>query len=153
MFRTYVQFPNKLSKEHRARVKAVLADPRYESTIPGASASARDMRRLKGQDWLNDELINYIGVLINNRSDAADKDEKLRGEGEKRLRKTFVFNTNFFTMFGEQGFAKVKRWTRKVRFCSRLIRVSFADLPRAWSPSTVRHVREGHHHYPRQPQQ
>ncbi|GJN87836.1 hypothetical protein Rhopal_000791-T1 [Rhodotorula paludigena] len=107
------QFPAKLSKEHRARVKAVLADPRYESTIPGASASARDMRRLKGQDWLNDELINYIGVLINNRSDAADKDEKLRGEGEKRLRKTFVFNSNFFTMFGEQGFAKVKRWTRK----------------------------------------
>ncbi|GAA5996917.1 uncharacterized protein JCM10292_006084 [Rhodotorula paludigena] len=107
------QFPTKLSKEHRARVKAVLADPRYESTIPGASASARDMRRLKGQDWLNDELINYIGVLINNRSDAADKDEKLRGEGEKRLRKAFVFNTNFFTMFGEQGFAKVKRWTRK----------------------------------------
>ena len=80
------------------------------------------MNRLNGQDWLNDELINYYGVMINNRSDAADAREKAnakkepdpRGVGEERLLKAFCFNTNFFTMFCQSGFAKVKRWTRKV---------------------------------------
>lgn len=77
------------------------------------------MNRLNGQDWLNDELINYYGVMINNRSDAADARETAnepdpRGLGEERVLKAFCFNTNFFTMYRQSGFAKVKRWTRRV---------------------------------------
>jgi len=86
--------------------------------MPGAAASNKDLRRLQGLSWLNDELVNFVGVLINKRSDDADKLEKeggSRGEGETRLRKAFVFNTNFFTWYGDSGFAKVKRWTRRVR--------------------------------------
>ncbi|BGP45303.1 hypothetical protein JCM10450v2_001121 [Rhodotorula kratochvilovae] len=106
------KFPKELPPADAARVKAVLADSRYESSITGAAASNRDLRRLKGQGWLNDELINFVGVLISRRSDEADKTGE-RGEGEKRLRKAFVFNTNFFTWYGDHGFAKVKRWTRR----------------------------------------
>ncbi|BGP37213.1 hypothetical protein JCM10449v2_001118 [Rhodotorula kratochvilovae] len=106
------KFPKELPPADAARVKAVLADSRYESSITGAAASNRDLRRLKGQGWLNDELINFVGVLINRRSDEADKTGE-RGEGGKRLRKAFVFNTNFFTWYGDHGFAKVKRWTRR----------------------------------------
>lgn len=77
------------------------------------------MSRLNGDNWLNDELINYYGVMINNRSNAADEREKAgaknpREAGERRLLKSFCFNTNFFTMFEDGGFAKVKRWTRRV---------------------------------------
>lgn len=109
-----VQFPKELPPEDAARVKAILKDSRYETSIPGAAAANKDLRRLQGLTWLNDELVNFVGVMINRRSDEADKTGE-RGEGERRLRKAFVFNTNFFTWYGDNGFAKVKRWTRRVR--------------------------------------
>lgn len=78
------------------------------------------MYRLSADDWLNDELINFYGVMINNRSNDADAREKAgeknaRVVGTERVLKAFCFNTNFFTMYTESGFAKVKRWTRRVR--------------------------------------
>ncbi|GAA6054994.1 hypothetical protein JCM3770_000483 [Rhodotorula araucariae] len=106
------KFPKELPPADAARVKAILKDSRYETSITGAAAANRDLRRLQGQGWLNDELINFVGVLINRRSDEADKTGE-RGDGGKRLRKAFVFNTNFFTWYGDHGFAKVKRWTRR----------------------------------------
>ncbi|GAA5855357.1 hypothetical protein JCM9279_001695 [Rhodotorula babjevae] len=110
------KFPKELPPDDAARVKAILANGRYESSMPGAAASNKDLRRLQGLSWLNDELVNFVGVLINKRSDDADKAEAVggsRGEGETRLRKAFVFNTNFFTWYGDSGFVKVKRWTRR----------------------------------------
>ncbi|KPV77041.1 uncharacterized protein RHOBADRAFT_12319, partial [Rhodotorula graminis WP1] len=110
------QFPKELSPGDAARVKAIFSTARYESSTPGAAASLKDLKRLQGLSWLNDELVNFVGVLINQRSDAADKVEAAggsRGEGPTRLRKAFVFNTNFFTWYGDSGFAKVKRWTRR----------------------------------------
>ncbi|GAA5898647.1 hypothetical protein JCM8208_004722 [Rhodotorula glutinis] len=110
------KFPKELPPADAARVKAILSTPRYESTMPGAAATLKDLKRLEGLSWLNDELVNFVGVLINHRSDEADKREAAggsRGEGETRLRKAFVFNTNFFTWYGDSGFAKVKRWTRR----------------------------------------
>ncbi|TKA57179.1 hypothetical protein B0A53_01135 [Rhodotorula sp. CCFEE 5036] len=112
------RFPAKLSKEHAKTVQEIFSNRSYETSIKGAAAAFRDMNRLNGQDWLNDELINYYGVMINNRSDTADAREKAtepdpRGVGEERKLKAFCFNTNFFTMFCQNGFAKVKRWTRK----------------------------------------
>ncbi|GAA5873304.1 hypothetical protein JCM3774_005936 [Rhodotorula dairenensis] len=112
------RFPAKLSKEQAMIVQDIFSNRSYETSIKGAAAAFRDMNRLNGQEWLNDELINYYGVMINNRSDAADAREKAnepdpRGFGEERVLKAFCFNTNFFTMYRQSGFAKVKRWTRR----------------------------------------
>ncbi|BGP53201.1 hypothetical protein JCM8202_002757 [Rhodotorula sphaerocarpa] len=111
-------FPKQLSREHQKTLAGIFGDRRYSTSIKGAEAAWRDMSRLNGDNWLNDELINYYGVMINNRSNAADEREKAgaknpRGTGERRLLKSFCFNTNFFTMFEDGGFAKVKRWTRR----------------------------------------
>jgi hypothetical protein len=135
------QFPAKLSKEHAKTVQEIFSNRSYETSIKGAAAAFRDMNRLNGQDWLNDELINYYGVMINNRSDAADAREKAtepdpRGVGEERKLKAFCFNTNFFTMFCQNGFAKVKRWTRKVS--------RGAPSPSLSSPSSGRKLTRRH---------
>lgn len=94
--------------------------------MKGGSAAHRDIIRLKDRTWLNDEIVNFYGAMINARSDEADKREakegpKARGEGVKRLRKAFCFNTHFWNMFGDHGFSRVKRWTKRVRS------VSFAE--------------------------
>ncbi|GAA5849995.1 hypothetical protein JCM9279_004875 [Rhodotorula babjevae] len=108
-------FPAELAPDDAARVEAILKNRRYESSMPGAAAAHKDLKLLNSPLWLNDELVNFIGVLINKRSDDMDKLEQAggsRGEGETRLRKAFVFNSNFYTWYGDSGFAKVKRWTR-----------------------------------------
>ncbi|GAA5974112.1 hypothetical protein JCM11641_003443 [Rhodosporidiobolus odoratus] len=105
-------YPEALSSEHRAIVKAALYGSDYYKTIPGAEVRTADIRRLRPGTWLNDESINYVGILINQRSNEADASDE-RGEGEKKLRKVFCMRTNFYETFTKQGFAKVKRWTKK----------------------------------------
>ncbi|BGP13228.1 hypothetical protein JCM10213v2_001147 [Rhodosporidiobolus nylandii] len=115
-------FPETLPPDYQKLVSAAFKNRSFKSEIKGALVQAADLRRLLGTDWLNDETINFIGVLINHRSDDADKAEKAgdadaRGESEKKLRKAFCFNTNFYNMLTqggvEKGFDKVKRWTRR----------------------------------------
>ncbi|BGP29332.1 hypothetical protein JCM10296v2_001071 [Rhodotorula toruloides] len=112
------QFPKALSAEHQARAKAIFANRAYDVSMKGGSAAHRDIIRLKDRTWLNDEIVNFYGAMINARSDEADKREakegpKARGEGVKRLRKAFCFNTHFWKMFGDHGFSRVKRWTKR----------------------------------------
>lgn len=120
------QFPARHTPDNLKIIKAAFSNRSFESSIKGAVVRAGDLARLKGTDWLNDETINFIGILINNRSDAAEKaGQGGEGEGERRLRKAFCFNTNFYSMLTqttaggkkgvEVGFEKVKRWTRRVR--------------------------------------
>ncbi|GAA5920613.1 hypothetical protein JCM6882_001973, partial [Rhodosporidiobolus microsporus] len=111
-------WPKKLSKEHLAIVNAAWSNPRFHSSMPAADVEARNLRRLKDGDWLDDEVINFHGKLINRRSDEADKTGE-RGEGERRLRKVFCFPTMFYNKLLEEkgdvdkGFNNVKRWTKK----------------------------------------
>ncbi|BGP22120.1 sentrin-specific protease 1 [Rhodotorula toruloides] len=112
------EFPKVLSAEHQARAKAIFANRAYDVSMKGGAAAHRDIIRLKDRTWLNDEIVNFYGAMINARSDEADKREakegpKARGEGVHRLRKAFCFNTHFWNMFGDQGFSKVKRWTKR----------------------------------------
>ncbi|GAA5826165.1 hypothetical protein JCM11251_007190 [Rhodosporidiobolus azoricus] len=112
-------WPAKLAPEHQKIVKAAWNNPSFHSSIPAADVEARNLRRLKDGDWLDDEVINFHGKLINMRSDAADKTGE-RGEGEKRLRKAFCFPTMFYNKLLEErgdvdkGFKNVKRWTKKI---------------------------------------
>ncbi|GAA5909386.1 hypothetical protein JCM8208_005725 [Rhodotorula glutinis] len=110
------KFPTMLAPEDAARVEAIYNTPHYVSNTPGATAALKDVKGLKGLSLLNDELVNFIGVLVNQRSNEADTREAAggsRGEGEKKLRKAFVFNTNFFTIYSKSGFAQVKEWTKR----------------------------------------
>ncbi|GAA5850758.1 hypothetical protein JCM8547_009081 [Rhodosporidiobolus lusitaniae] len=117
-------FPDILPPEYQSLVDSAFRNRHYQSTMKGAEVIAHDLRKLRPGDWLNDEVINFVGVLINMRSDKADKEEKegkegARGEGERRVLKAFCFNTNFYRMLTEtpggieKGFDKVKRWTKK----------------------------------------
>ncbi|GAA6000909.1 hypothetical protein JCM10207_004714 [Rhodosporidiobolus poonsookiae] len=105
-------FPEDVLPEQKSLVSAALKNKSFASTIPGAEVRGNDIWRLKPGEWLNDSIIDFIGILINLRSKAAD-DKGDRGEGERRLRKVHCFGQNFYKMFTESGFDKVKRWTRK----------------------------------------
>ncbi|GAA6030010.1 hypothetical protein JCM8097_009213 [Rhodosporidiobolus ruineniae] len=112
-------FPPALAPEYQKLVDAAFRNRSFHSVIKGAEVAHRDLIRIRGETWLNDETINFVGVMINLRSDAADAKEKElgegqgRGEGERRLKKVWCMNTNFYNTFKDKGFDKVKRWTKK----------------------------------------
>lgn len=63
----------------------------------------KDVEKLSGLEWLNDEVINFYMNMIVARSKTVDNWPKV-----------YAFNTYFYPKIVEKGQTAVKRWTRKV---------------------------------------
>ena len=89
------------------------------TTLPGAEVSARDLALLKPTTWLNDEVINFYGVMVNIRSAAAkarrDKGKAQMLEGDEELLDVHVFSSHFYSKLADSGYSGVRKWSKKVR--------------------------------------
>ncbi|GAA5924207.1 SUMO protease ULP1 [Sporobolomyces koalae] len=107
------KWPKKVPREIQDRVAEILKSNSYDKTLTGlASVDARNMKRLKPGTWLDDSIIAFYGVLINNRFLEAEKQDQW-GEREERLRKVWCFNSFFWNMYNDSGYKRVKKWTKK----------------------------------------
>lgn len=121
------QFPKKLSQANQSivspspsshpksninKVEQTLKSPSFESTLPGAQVQSKDIKKLKGLSWLNDEVITFYSVLINQRSNRVEL-EGIEQGGRTYLR-TWCFTSFFYAKFSSTGHVGVKRWTKKV---------------------------------------
>lgn len=101
-----------LSPEEEKILKNVFGDgPPMEKfsslKAEGLEMKRKDLRTLKGLEWLNDEVINFYLQLIRIRS----IDENY----PRPLPKVYAFNTFFYTKLTTEGYTQqLKRWTRKV---------------------------------------
>eukprot|EP01083_Nonionella_stella_P090835 253826_1 len=89
----------------------------FISEISGIEMTAKWIRCLHPGTWLNDEVINFFMVLLQERSIARNKDKSL--PPERRCLAKF-FNTFFFTKLsgdvnGVYNYKKVRRWTSKLK--------------------------------------
>ncbi|KAI9477063.1 hypothetical protein BDB00DRAFT_859657 [Zychaea mexicana] len=66
-----------------------------------------DIQKLRPGVWLNDEIINFYMELIADRSRSEDA-------AEKKLPSVHCYNTFFCSTLRDQGYAKVRRWTKRV---------------------------------------
>lgn len=67
------------------------------------SVLKKDIQTLRPGEWLNDEVINFYGNLI-----------MARSKESTTLPKVHVFSTFFYKTLSENGYDKVRRWTKKV---------------------------------------
>ncbi|GAA5873467.1 hypothetical protein JCM16303_001134 [Sporobolomyces ruberrimus] len=119
----YRKWPKKVPREIQDRVGQIMKQASsgggYEKTIPGASVDTKAIRRLKPGTWLDDSIIGFYQVLINNRFEkqvkeaGGDKGDKAMGEREMKLKKVWCFNSFFWNMYKENGYKRVKKWTKK----------------------------------------
>lgn len=87
--------------------------------IPSANIVLRgaDFKRLRGERWLNDEIINAYASLVNVRNDAILKG--LAAKDREDIPNTYMFNTYFYTRLSSgpesYDYEGVRRWTTKAR--------------------------------------
>lgn len=80
-----------------------------------------DMETLTKRNWLNDEIINFYYSLIMDRS---EKNEKLP--------KVFIFNSFFYSMLVNDGYDRVKRWTKKIDIFAKDLMILPIHLGNHW---------------------
>jgi sentrin-specific protease 1 len=86
-------------------VKATLANGSFKKVIGGkAEVTAASIRRLKPNTWLDDEIMNAYGGLIQQRAEADDS-----------LPSLHYLNSFFYQKMTTTGYNKMlARWTKKV---------------------------------------
>jgi sentrin-specific protease 1 len=101
-------FNIELQEEHLSRIEdALISSPADEVLVNAFSISItrKDVHTLKGLNWLNDEIINFYMSLICERS---------KQDTGKSYFKTHAFTTFFYPKLVKDGYASLKRWTRKI---------------------------------------
>ncbi|KNF03684.1 hypothetical protein PSTG_03205 [Puccinia striiformis f. sp. tritici PST-78] len=84
------------------------ADNSIVYDLPGASCGRKELQKLSSPThWLNDEIINFYGSLINLNS----SDPKTSGDEALNVH---CFSSFFMIQFDLGGHPKVSRWTRKI---------------------------------------
>ncbi|KAJ1830184.1 SUMO1 sentrin specific peptidase 1 [Coemansia sp. RSA 2711] len=86
---------------------AVLAQAKaggFAVELNNVPVSARDMSTLGDGQWLNDEVINFYMQLLIDRS-----------QRTPTLPRVHAFNTFFYSTLNDNGYARVRRWTRRVK--------------------------------------
>ena len=79
-----------------------------------------DIGRLKPGTWLNDEIVNFYGQLILDRSQANPRNKSMKN-GARREKNTILdvhyFNSFFFEKLSQEGYEKARlaKWTKKVK--------------------------------------
>ena len=76
------------------------------------------MRRLRDGSWLDDEIMNFYGTMIQDRSEGPKTNGHVK---TAKIRDVHYFNSFFFAKLQTQGYegAKLKRWTKKVDIFSK----------------------------------
>ncbi|KAJ2455571.1 hypothetical protein EV183_000048 [Coemansia sp. RSA 2336] len=86
-----------------AVLKKALA-PGFTAELNNVPVTAHDISTLGDGQWLNDEVINFYMQLIIDRSQKTPV-----------LPKVHAFNTFFYSTLSEKGYARVRRWTRRIK--------------------------------------
>jgi hypothetical protein len=97
------------------KVQKILQQPGKISDMPGAYCEAHDIRKLRPRQWINDEIVTFYSVMINNRSSQFETHPENFPPNEKFV-KAYCFSSFFMAKYDKAGYDGVKRWSKKVPF-------------------------------------
>jgi sentrin-specific protease 1 len=111
--------PEFLTPEGDVEVSRVLKKRGVIAKVARLQVTDADVCRLKPGTWLNDEIVNFYGQLILERSEAhPNKVVKNGARSEKNMiLNVHYFNSFFFEKLSQEGYEKARlaKWTKKVR--------------------------------------
>jgi len=87
----------------------------------------KDIDTLKGLNWLNDEVINFYMQMIVARGAREDN----------KYPKVFAYNTFFYSTYKDNGYSRVRRWTKKEDIFSYDLLLVPVHLGMHWCLATI----------------
>ncbi|EAU93455.2 sentrin-specific protease [Coprinopsis cinerea okayama7 len=113
---TRPKLPTALPPDDEAELSRFLNTPGQVSKCAREAVTAADLRRLNPGQWLNDEVINFYGAMINQRAENGKAKVK-RG----KVLNAYYFSTFFWTKLTKEGYEKgrLAKWTKKVDIFSK----------------------------------
>lgn len=111
--------PSSLTPEDDAEVSRLLNKRGVVAKVARLQITDADLSRLKPGTWLNDEIVNFYGQLILERSEANPKNKGVKNgaRSEKNMiLNVHYFNSFFFEKLSQEGYEKgrLAKWTKKV---------------------------------------
>lgn len=108
-------YPESLPPGIDRQVDDLLARKGVVSKVAREQVCDKDLSRLLPCQWLNDELINFYGAMILERSEAHKENPGMNGR--KRPLNIHYFNTFFWSKLQGEGYerARLAKWTKKVQ--------------------------------------
>ena len=109
--------PERLPPDESMEVESFLRKTGVVSKARREQVAAKDLLRLRPGTWLNDEIINFYGQLIINRSEEADAtDSEDSDSSPKKPLKVHYFSTFFWPTLYDKGYEKgrIAKWTKYV---------------------------------------
>ncbi|PWN29713.1 cysteine proteinase, partial [Jaminaea rosea] len=111
--------PSALEAEQEAAVQRILSDGSWKISIPGATATNRDVSMLRPRQWMNDETITFYMTMINERSKKAAAERTAAKTPADRKKwgafyRVHCFNSYFWAKLDTEGYQSVSRWTRRI---------------------------------------
>jgi sentrin-specific protease 1 len=125
--RLHPKFPSSLPPQDESQVDAFLRQRVVISKLDREQVADKDIARLRPSQWLNDEIINFYGALIQARSQEKENISARSGAtnalGRGQPLNVHFFNTFFWTKLKGEGYEKgrLQKWTKKVSSSKTLI--------------------------------
>eukprot|EP01119_Soliformovum_irregulare_P018472 TRINITY_DN5677_c0_g1_i1.p1 TRINITY_DN5677_c0_g1~~TRINITY_DN5677_c0_g1_i1.p1 ORF type:complete len:536 (+),score=127.58 TRINITY_DN5677_c0_g1_i1:67-1674(+) len=117
-----------LTSEEQDAIDTAFRSGRTKKIVEGwgIEITGQDIARLDGSEWLNDEVINfYLNVLMQ------------RNQNDAKLPKCHFFNTFFYKFMDQNGYAKVRTWTRRIDIFSMDMIIIPVHMPGHWCLAVV----------------
>ena len=112
--------PRFLSPEDDTEVSRLLEKRGVIAKVASLQVTDADLSRLRPGTWLNDEIINFYGQLILERSASHPRNTSVKNgarSGKSSILNVHYFNSFFFEKLVRDGYQKARlaKWTKKVR--------------------------------------
>ncbi|KAH9060853.1 cysteine proteinase [Lactarius vividus] len=110
--------PGALSPEDDAEVSRLLGKRGVIAKVASLQVSDADLSRLRPGTWLNDEIINFYGQLILDRSASHPRNTSVKNGARSEkgsILNVHYFNSFFFEKLVRDGYQKARlaKWTKK----------------------------------------
>ncbi|KAH9043757.1 cysteine proteinase [Lactarius pseudohatsudake] len=110
--------PSALSPEDDAEVSRLLGKRGIIAKVASLQVSDADLSRLRPGTWLNDEVINFYGQLILDRSASHPRNTSVKNGARSEkgsILNVHYFNSFFFEKLVREGYQKARlaKWTKK----------------------------------------
>jgi sentrin-specific protease 1 len=111
--------PRFLSPEDDAEVSRLLERRGIIAKVASLQVTDTDLSRLRPGTWLNDEIINFYGQLILERSTSHPRNTSVKNGARSEkgsILNVHYFNSFFFEKLVREGYQKARlaKWTKKV---------------------------------------